>query len=438
MSSTRAAELVPLERLEPAEWNANRVPPGTMRKIRRSIEEFGFVENMVARPHPEQEGKLEVLSGNHRLELLREMGADEAPVVVLELGDADARILAQALNRTRGADDPQAYARLLESLLDEIDASRVVEFLPETVGSIDRLLARFRAPLAEDELPDPPAKPKSKLGRIYELGEHRLLCGDATDAGAVAELLDGAAIDCVITDPPYGVDYAEKSEFLAWRGRMPAKRAIANDELTATELEELLVASFTIAGEHARAGAAIYVWYADRRTDVFLAALRTGGWRYAQTLIWAKDRLVLGRQDYQSQHEPVLYGWKPGAAHSWHGGRVETTVVDDDVDLRELSKAELVRLIDQLRTRENGDVLRASRPGRSPLHPTQKPVWILSHFLWNSSDRGELVYDPFGGSGSTLMAAAATGRRAALVELEPAYCDVIRERYERSEHASAA
>jgi DNA modification methylase len=241
------------------------------------------------------------------------------------------------------------------------------------------------------------------------------------------ELLAGQKVECVVTDPPYGVDYKGTANPSTVR----APKDIAGDGLASLVLEELLVGALALACDRAIAGAPIYVWFSHSQEPTFRAAFSTAGWRYAQTLIWAKNHMVLGRADYQWRHEPVLYGWKPGATHRWFGDHSETTLLDDDVDIRDLSKSQLIRLVGQMRTRENGDVLTAAKPSASELHPTQKPVWLLEHFMWNSTERDNVVLDPFAGSGSTLIAAEQTRRKAAIVEIDPAYCDVIRDRFDR-------
>lgn len=420
MPAAESAVLLELSLLLPAEWNANRVPPATMAKIRRSIERFGLVENLVARPHPNAPGKYEVVSGNHRLQLCGELGIDPAPVVVADLDDAEARLLAQALNRTRGQDDPQAYGRLLEEILASRGRGDVLELLPETDSSIDRALSALRVRDLDDpdDAPPRPATPDSRRGEIYELGRHRLMCGDATDAGDIASLMTGSEAALVLTDPPYGVAYEAET------------RPILNDELAGAELEAFLTAALRCAVDATIPGGPIYVWHSDGQGETFRRAMRLAGWSLRQTLVWAKNQFVLGRQDYQWQHEPVLYGWKPGAAHRWYGGREEATLIDDDIDLRGLSKPELIRLVNSYRTRENTTVLREDKPTTADLHPTMKPVWLLRHLIHNSSARDDIVLDLFAGSGSTLMAAEQSGRRCFTIELDPGYCDVIRRRYE--------
>jgi len=418
VAGAETAAQLDLDQLTP-EWNANVTPPRTLAKIRRSIVRFGFVENLVARPHPTLEGKYEVISGNHRLALCRELGINPVPVVIRDYDDIEARLLAEAINNLGGEHDPVRYAQLLEQVLEAEGRESVLEVLPETESSIDRALGalRVRDLTDPDDAPEPPAKPTSRRGEVYELGPHRLLCGDATDAGDLETLMGGVA-SLVLTDPPYGVSYEAET------------RPILNDDLAGDALEAFLVAALERARDVADAGAPIYVWHSDGQGEIFRRALRLAGWSPRQTLVWVKHHFVLGRQDYQWQHEPILYGWNPGAAHRWYGGREEATVIDDDVDLRALSKPELVRLVDSYRTRDNTTVLRADKPTTADLHPTMKPVWLLRHLMHNSSCRGDIVLDPFGGSGSTLIAAEQSGRRCFTLELDPGYCDVIRRRYE--------
>ena len=192
----RESRLIPLDELAVADWNANRVSAGGLAKIERSITEFGLIENLVARPHPALAGMFELLSGNHRLRILRRLGHETAPVVVVELDDARARLLAQTMNRTRGSDDPQAYARLLDEVLASIPLSEATALLPETEATIDRILCELGSKNGAAGSETVPAvtsseEPRSRPGEIYELGTHRVACGDATDPGLVAELLQG-------------------------------------------------------------------------------------------------------------------------------------------------------------------------------------------------------------------------------------------------------
>lgn len=396
MTAAATAEQVPLLKLVQAEWNANRVPAATLAKVRRSIEEFGLVENLVARPHPTLRGRFEVLSGNHRLELLQEMGFEEAPVVVVELGDADARILAQTLNRTRGQDDPEAYAALLEVVLAGVGAGRATEFLLETETSIERVLRNFSVPAADpDEVPDPPAKAKSKLGGVYELGPHRLVCGDASDPAVLALALGGGVADLLLTDPPYGVSYQGGAQGMSASLGRRRIRTVEGDRSA-----ELYEAVLPLLHPLLRDDGAAYVWFSDSRSAEVLAAVAAAGFTVRSTLIWAKD-VPTGAliAHYIPRHEPLLYLSAGRKAPRWFGPTNESTVWD------------------------------YPKPRVNDLHPTQKPVALIERAIRNSSRVGEVVFDPFAGSGTTMIAAEASGRFARLVEIDPALCDVIRRRY---------
>lgn len=416
----RFARLVPIGELSPASWNANEVTDENMRRIRRSLEEYGVIENLVARPIP---GALEVISGNHRLQILQEMGYDSVPVVVMDLSDADARVLAQTLNRTRGRDNPERERELVEFVLSNgVDAERLLSFV-ERDEIIDEVL------LAEggfggnheadpDDAPPRPSAPRSKEGEVYELGAHRLICGDATNPDVLEKLMQGDRAQVMFADPPYGVGYVDKR---VAAGDTSHARMI-NGDLAPDEMYQLWSGAWTAARPQMLPGGAYYVSGPQGAMFMYglMQSLAESGFPLRHMIIWAKDRLVLDRADYHYQHEPVIagllepepdpeemtgepvvYGWLPGT-HSWYGGRNQTSVWD------------------------------IPRPVKADLHPTMKPVELLERVIRNSSAPGDVVLDPFGGSGTTLVAADRLGRRARLVELDPGYCDVIRARYEQT------
>ncbi len=244
-----------------------------------------------------------------------------------------------------------------------------------------------------DEVPEAPEEPVSKKGEIYQLGNHRLVCGDSIKSDDVKALMNGELADLWLTDPPYNVAYEND-----------AGMTIQNDNMGDSEFLAFLISAFKNAVQVMKQGASYYIFHADSEGYNFRGACIVAGLKVRQCLIWKKDSLVLGRQDYHWLHEPVLYGWKDGASHSWYSDRKQTTVMEFD------------------------------RPKKSELHPTTKPVEMLIYLIKNSSKKGDLVVDFFGGSGSALIAAEQTDRKAHLMELDEKYCDVIRKRWAEFVH----
>lgn len=241
------------------------------------------------------------------------------------------------------------------------------------------------AEIIEDDVPevDEENEPITKLGDIWQLGKHRLMCGDSTDVSAVAALMNGEEADLLLTDPPYNV---------AYEGKTKDALTIKNDKF-----REFLTAAVSVLKE----GGAFYIWFASREHCNFETALNESGLEVRQELIWKKNTMVLGRQDYQWKHEPCLYGWKDGASHNWYSDRCQTTVLE------------------------------FNKPARNGEHPTMKPVELFAYQIKNSTKKGETVLDLFGGSGTTIIACEQTGRTAYCMELDERYCDVIIKRYER-------
>lgn len=313
------------------------------------------------------------------------MGADQAPQAVV------AHLFALADNRLGEIAEWDDEA--LSELLAEMKAKGADL---ATAGFTDDDLARLLAETAgskggEDPGPsDPPAEPQSEMGMCYILGVHRLLCGDATLPADYAVLMGADRADLVFTDPPYNV---------AYEGGTDEALTIENDAMSSKDFRQFLQGAFAGLLGASRPGTGLYVCHADSEGENFRGALREAGWLFKQCVIWVKDQFVLGRQDYHWQHEPILYGWAPGAAHRWAGDRKQSTVWTFD------------------------------RPRRNAEHPTMKPVELVEYALGNSSAPGDVVLDAFGGSGSTLIACAKLGRRARLLEIDPRYCDVIRRRW---------
>jgi site-specific DNA-methyltransferase (adenine-specific) len=225
------------------------------------------------------------------------------------------------------------------------------------------------------------------LGDLFEIGPHRLLCGDSTQTDTWGKVMNGCLADMVMTDPPYNVDY---------QGGTGMK--IMNDKMDGDSFYQFLYDFYTALGSYTKAGGAWYVWHADSEGANFRLAMKNAGIMVKQCLIWVKNALVMGRQDYQWKHEPCLYGWKEGASHGWYSDRKQTTILEFD------------------------------RPSRSAEHPTMKPIPLFAYQIGNSSKQGDIVADAFGGSGTTMVACHQMNRKAYLVEFDPKYCQVIVDR----------
>jgi DNA modification methylase len=379
-----------------------------------------------------------VRAGNGTLEAARQLGWDSIECVETSLKGSDAISYAIADNRTAELaewDDEVLAAQLNGLLADDPELMEVAGFTEEELAA---LLAdsEIEPEVIEDEVPEPPADPVTKPGDLWILGEHRLLCGDSTKADDVERLMAGAKADCVFTDPPYGVDYSDKNTYLneADKGNRN-QLAIENDNLSESQLLQFLQSSFGHAFEICRPGSAWYV--ASPPGPLFCAfgnvLAKLGIWR--QTLTWVKSNFVLGRSDYKYQHEPFFYGWKPGGSHRWYGGYCETTAIEDikPKDVGKMKKEELVIYVKELIAKAAAtetSVIREPKPASSVDHPTIKPVKLLARFIRNSSKLDDIGYDPFLGSGTTLIAAEQLGRKCYGMEISPQYCDVIVKRWE--------
>lgn len=261
-------------------------------------------------------------------------------------------------------------------------------------------------------------------GDVWLLGRHRLMCGDSTKEADVAKLMGGEQADLLLTDPPYNVDY---------QGGTKDKMKIANDNMDDVAFVGFLTAAFNCAIQAMRPGAPFYVWHADSKGFEFRTALKEVGLTLRETLIWVKNALVLGRQDYQWRHEPCLYGWKDGAAHYFVDDRSQSTVIEDaGVDYRKLKKDELLKLVLQLTdVSVPNTVIYEDKPTKNDIHPTMKPVKLMARLIKNSTKQGQLVLDLFGGSGSTLIACEQINRKCFTMEYDPKYCDAILDRWEK-------
>lgn len=350
--------------------------------VAASIQEFGWKQPIVV----DKDGI--IIAGHTRYKAAKKLRMKDVPVVVADdLTEEQVKAYRLADNKT--ADLSEWDEELLGSELFDLSDFDMAQF-----GFMDGENGGGMAinDITEDEYDEaPPENPKSKLGDIYALGNHRLMCGDSTDAEAVKALCQNEQIDLLLTDPPYGVDYT---------GGTKEALKIQNDDLADDSLRDMLADAFAAANNVMRPGAVFYVWHADTKSLVFRLACQMTGWEVRQVLIWEKNTMVLGRQDYQWKHEPCLYGWKEGAAHLWASDRKQTTVLNFE------------------------------KPAKNKDHPTMKPVRLFDYQIQNSTRAGDVVLDLFGGSGTTIIACEQNGRRARVMELDPRYVDVIVDRWE--------
>lgn len=385
-----------------------------------------------------------VVRGHGRLLAAQFLGVTQVPVDRQNY-ENDAAEWADMVADNRIAELSQIDEALLASLLSEINSADFdVNLAGFSDKQIDNLLADFNTTEVREDNFDSAAaaaqivEPMTKPGDVWQLGRHRLMCGNATVITDVEKLMDGAMAAMVFTDPPYNVNY---------QGGTEDKLTIQNDNMSADRFHQFLRDAFASMFTVTEPGGAIYVCHADSEGSNFRGALHDAGWLLKQCLIWAKNQFVMGRQDYQWQHEPILYGWKPGAAHSWFGGRKQGTVIEEaaPITVRKDDDGALLTFTAGIQTvtirvpsfevLQSGDdslstVWRFEKPVRNGEHPTMKPIGLCARAIQNSSRLGDIVLDLFGGSGSTLMAAEQVNRTCYTMELDPIYCDVIVRRWE--------
>ena len=383
MVTTTDMELVDTGELIPYANNARTHSDAQVRKLRASLREFGFINPVII------DRDNNVIAGHGRIEAALAEGIEKVPCVYADhLTEAQKKAYVLADNRMAldaGWDE--------EMLRVEIEALQAEAFDVSLTGFDESELADLFATDAEaqDDGFDPAEELErpavTRRGDIWRLGAHVLMCGDATDASDMDALMEGAPANLVVTDPPYNVNYEGGAG------------TIRNDNMADAAFYEFLLAAFRNAEAHMAPDASIYVFHADTEGLNFRRAFKDAGFYLSGTCIWKKQSLVLGRSPYQWQHEPCLFGWKAKGSHKWYGDRKQTTIWEFD------------------------------KPARSAEHPTMKPVPLIAHPILNSTSANAVVLDPFGGSGSTLVACEQTGRACRTMELDEKYCDVIVRRF---------
>jgi len=373
--------------LVPYENNSRTHSKEQVEQIKRSMTEFGFTNPILI---DENNG---IIAGHGRLQAAQELGIKLVPTILLEgLTEAQRKAYVIADNNlalNAGWD--------LDVLKLEIEGLGELDFDIDLLGFDDDFLAGLMEEepadglTDEDEVPELEDDPVTVEGDVWILGNHRLMCGDSTKIDAVEKLMDGQKADLWLTDPPYNV---------AYEGKTKDALKIQNDSQSDLDFRQFLRDCYVAADFVMKEGAVFYIWHADSEGYNFRGAAMDAGWKVRQCLIWKKQTLVMGRQDYHWKHEPCLYGWKEGAGHLWAADRKQTTILEFD------------------------------RPSKSVEHPTMKPVELFEYQLLNNTKGSDLVLDSFGGSGTTMIAAEKNNRYSRLMELDPKYCDVIIKRWQ--------
>jgi DNA modification methylase len=374
-----------VESLIPYVNNSRKHSDEQVAQIAASIKEFGWTNPILV------DGENGIIAGHGRLMAARKLSMEEVPVIELaHLSDNQRKALIIADNKLALNADWDNDILALE-LSDLSAADYDLDILGFDNDEVGKLLKTETEGLTdEDEVPEAP-EPITKLGDVWLLGNHRLMCGDSTQIDQIEKLCNGRQVDMWLTDPPYNV---------AYEGKTKEALTIQNDSMSNDSFRQFLRDSYVAADVVMKQGAVFYIWHADSEGYNFRGAAFDAGWKVRQCLIWKKSTIVMGRQDYHWKHEPCLYGWKEGAGHLWSADRKQSTILEFD------------------------------KPSRNGEHPTMKPVALFEYQMLNNTKGGDIVLDSFGGSGTTIIAAEKNGRVGYLMEFDPKYCDVIVKRWE--------
>lgn len=387
--------------------NQNAIIP-----VAESIKEFGFKVPIIIDKYNV------IIAGHTRKKAAEHLGIEEVPCIIADdLTPEKIQAFRLADNKTAEFaewDMDKLNEELSQLTAFDIDMSSFGFDIDFDISNVDE--DDFDIETALEEIEEPASKP----GEIYQLGTHRLMCGDSTQKDDVMRLMNGQEADLLLTDPPYNVA-VENSQGMT----------IANDNMKDSEFKAFLNAAMANASNHLKPGGAFYVWHGDSESINFRTACFDNNLMVKQCLIWVKNGFIMGRQDYQWKHEPCLYGWKEGAAHYFIDDRTQDTVIEDKININALKKEEMKELIKELlEDKVSTTIIREDKPTKNTDHPTMKPLKLLAKQIKNSSRKDEIVLDLFGGSGSTLMSCEQLNRTCYMMEYDPKYCDVIINRWE--------
>jgi DNA modification methylase len=379
-------EIKKISELTPAPYNPRESTEKQESQLKQSLKKFGVVEPII---YNKQTGY--IVGGHFRVRELQKLGYTEIECVIVDLSEEDEKELNIRLNANTGQWD-----------WDELANNFELEDLNDWGLEVPNMKHELEAEEDDFDIPEGGSETDIVLGDVFDIGQHRLICGDSTQTDTFVKLMEGNMATMMITDPPYNVALGmETKEQAKARNRRTDGLIIQNDKMSNSDFYKFLYDFYTASSTVVKKGGAIYVWYASSEVVNFVTAMVDAGWLYKQELIWNKTSMIMGRQDYQWKHEPCLYGWLDGGSHEWYSDRKQTTIIDFE------------------------------KPQRNGEHPTMKPVGLFSYQISNSSKQGDIVIDAFAGSGTTMVACEQLNRKAYVVEYDPRYCQVIIDRMKK-------
>jgi site-specific DNA-methyltransferase (adenine-specific) len=410
---------IPIDKIIPYTQNP-RKNDDAVNIVKKSLKEFGFQQPLVL------DKSHEIVVGHTRYSAAKKLGLSEIPCIVADYLTED-QIKAYRIMDNKSAEYSKWNTDLLtKEIIDLLESDYDISLTGFTQNELkdmdinidlDDLASQGLSD--EDDIPEINQEYISKLGDVWIMGEHRLMCGDSTDKKTVETLMNGKRADMVFTDPPYNVAVEQSAG------------TIMNDDMSAEDFKEFLHETYKRYYENMKLGAVIYVAHSEAERASFTKEFTDAGFKLAQNLIWNKQHAVISRQDYNWKHEPILYGWKEGAGHYYCQDFTQTTVIENKPDYNRMEKNELIEVIKKMTENFTATVIDFDKPNKSELHPTMKPVGLVQRLIQNSSKQDWLVLDLFGGAGSTLIASVKAKRKCYMMELDPRFSDVIVKRWQK-------
>lgn len=402
-----------VDELIPYENNA-RINDEAVKYVANSIREFGFKNPCIV------DKDNVIVAGHTRVLAAKSLGIEKVPCIIADdLTEEQIKAFRIADNSSGQIAEWDMHKLMKE--LETIDYDMSNFGLKEQMAEIESIIEK-QMTVDEDDYEEPEdLEPKAKLGDIYQLGEHRLMCGDSTKEEDVKKLMNQEIADLLFTDPPYNVDVSNSQGM-----------KIKNDNMGDAEFKKFLSSAFKCASASLKKGGAFYIWFADSEDINFRISAIENGLLVKQCLIWVKNGFNFGRQDYKWQHEPCLYGWKDGAGHYFVEEYNNPTVIEDKIDFEKLKKEEMKHILEEIFSDKLAKtIIHEKKPLKNDLHPTMKPLKMCGKLIQHSTKKDEKVLDLFGGSGSTLIVCEQINRKCYMMEYDPHYVDVIIDRWEK-------